>query len=317
MVRLLQHQQTIFRDDCSEPHNVRTLHRPVMLKEVLEILSPRRGDIILDCTVGTGGHASSILEKIMPDGSLLGIDKDEDALSIADEKLRDRGGRFYLFQGDFRNFDIFLKEQNIDRVDKIFFDLGLSSLQLENPERGFSFLKEGPLDMRMDKNAFISAFDLVNNLGEEELTRILRNFGQEPFAQRIAYSIVRVRKEKPLYTTTQLSEVVLRSIPSRYRYHRIHPATRTFQALRIAVNRELESLTEALSKIIYFLNKGGICLVISFHSLEDRIVKQKFKEFQNNGVFKIITRKPLRPTETEVRTNPRSRSAKLRAGFIC
>jgi len=288
-----------------------TLHKPVMLKEVIEFFNLKETDIVLDCTIGVGGHASQILKKIKK-GLLIGIDKDAESLKIAEENLKKIGSNFILFHQDFRNLDLVLKKAKVKKVDKVLFDLGISSFQLDNPERGFSFSKEGPLDMRMDRTSFVCAADLINNLTFLELFKIIKEFGEEKFAKKIAYQIVQERRKTPFKTTSQLREVIERAVPFNKR-QRIHPATRTFQALRIAVNRELESLESALDKIFYFLNPKGVCIVISFHSLEDRIVKKKFKEFYTKGMIEILTKKPLVPSKQEIEQNFRARSAKLRA----
>jgi len=286
----------------------------VLLKEVIDILEPQPQDVVLDATVGAGGHALHILRRITPGGILIGIDKDEHVLKIAQDKLSTvKEGKFYLFKSDFRFFDDILKRLKIKKVNKVFLDLGISSFQVDDPQRGFSFLKDGPLDMRMDNESFICAFDLVNNLTEDELFYIIKNFGEERFARKIASSIVRERKISPIFTTQQLVDIIKKSVPSYYRYGKIHPATRTFQALRIAVNRELEALEELMQKIFCFIQKGGVCAVISFHSLEDRIVKHKFKYFQKKGIVEILTKKPVVASEQEIEHNRRARSAKLRA----
>ncbi len=287
------------------------LHRPVMLKEVIEIFNLKNSDVVLDCTIGVGAHACEILKRVKR-GLLIGIDKDQESLSVAGSNLKKIGDNFILFHEDFRNLDFVLKKARVKKIDKAFFDLGISSFQLDNPERGFSFLKKGPLDMRMDRNSFVCAADLINNLTLGELFKIIREFGEERFAKKIALRIVEERRRTPFTTTSQLKGLIEKIIPIRKK-QRIHPATRTFQALRIAVNRELESLEDGLDKVFHFLNPGGVCVVISFHSLEDRIVKRKFKELSALKIVKILTKKPLRPTEEEVRENPRARSAKLRA----
>jgi 16S rRNA (cytosine1402-N4)-methyltransferase len=215
-------------------------------------------------------------------------------------------------QEDFRNIDSVIKRLNLGGVDAILFDLGISSFQLDNPERGFSFTNEGPLDMRMDRESFISAYDLVNNLNTDEISGILWSFGQEHWHNRIARHLAEERKKFPIQTTRQLSNIVVNSIPYKARHKKTHAATKTFQALRIAVNRELEAEEEALEKSVDLLNKGGRICVLSFHSLEDRIVKHSFKHFSSSGTLKIITPKPLVASEEEKTTNPLSRSAKLR-----
>lgn len=291
-----------------------TLHRPVMLKEVLEYLKLTPGMIVVDATVGCGGHALEILERITPAGKLIGIDRDSESLEIARANLKGFGDAVNLVYGDFRHLDKILASQNIDRVEAILFDLGLSMTQLSNPQRGFSFQQEGPLDMRMDRNSFICAYDLINNLNEEEISSLLWSFGQERFHNRIAHQLVRERQKSPISSTSQVANIVIKAMPHHYRFGRIHPATRTFQAIRIAVNRELEALDEGLKKAIDLLKPGGCIVVISFHSLEDRVVKINFRQSSFEGRLKIITPKPIRPSIEEIGLNPSSRSAKLRAG---
>jgi 16S rRNA (cytosine1402-N4)-methyltransferase len=288
------------------------LHTPVMLKEILDYLNLSPGQVIVDATVGTGGHSLRILEKILPKGRLIGIDRDQESLAVASERLRDSGDACEFIYGNFMDIDNILTRLNIKKIDGIIFDLGVSSFQLEDPTRGFSFQYEGPLDMRLDRTSFISAYDLVNNLNQEEISSLLRNFGQERWHNRIANSVVKERERQPIATTLQLADIVARAMPYRYRHYRIHPATRTFQAVRIAVNRELEALEIAIEKSIKLLNKSSKICVISFHSLEDRVVKLSFRKFALEGKIKIITPKPLTPTLAEVKENPSSRSAKLR-----
>ncbi len=290
------------------------MHRPVMIEEVMRYLDPEPGEVIVDCTVGEGGHASRILGAIRPGGRLIGIDQDEEVLARAKEKLKDYDGLYTLLWENFKNLDSILKRLKVTRIDGALFDLGLSSFQLEAPARGFSFQREAPLDMRMDKRRKITAFDLVNHLAQAEMAKILRDFGEERWSNRIARQIVRARKNGPITTTTQLAEIVKRAVPDRNRYKRIHPATRTFQAFRIVVNQELEALETGLTAAIEALAEGSRVLAISFHSLEDRIVKNKFKKFAKAGVLEILTKKPIRPRADEVRVNPRCRSAKLRVG---
>jgi len=285
-------------------------HIPVMLKEAIEYLNLRAGMRIVDATVGTAGHALKILEKITPGGLLIGIDKDKEALEITGQRLNDYKECFQLLYGDFRYMDSLLEQIGIQKVDGILFDLGVSMHQLSNPQRGFSFQQNGPLDMRLDQESFISAYDLVNNLNEEEISNLLWTFGQERKHNRIARFLVKERQKNPIQTTQQLAQIVAKVVG--FYQKRIHPATRTFQALRIAVNRELESLSEGIDKAVELLNPKSRIVVISFHSLEDRIVKHKFKEFALKNKLKIITKKPLRPTKQEVMENPSSRSAKMR-----
>lgn len=283
-----------------------------MLKEVLEYLNLAPGKVIVDATIGTGGHSLAILERIMPGGRLIGIDRDEESLAVAEERLRNFGDACEFVYGNFVDIDTILERLNIKTIDGILFDLGVSSFQLENPERGFSFQHEGPLDMRLDRKSFISAYDLINNLNEEEISTLIWTFGQERWHNRIAHLLVKERERQPITTTLQLSNIVIKAIPYKYRRSRIHPATRTFQAVRIAVNRELELLETAIEKAINLLNKKGRICVISFHSLEDRVVKLSFRKIASLGEIFILTPKPLKPTQTEREENLKSRSAKLR-----
>jgi 16S rRNA (cytosine1402-N4)-methyltransferase len=289
-------------------------HVPVMLGEVLSYLNLKAGQTIVDATMGTGGHSYAILEKIMPGGRVIGIDRDQESLDLAKKRLEKYSGCVDFVYGNFSEVDAVLNSLNVSKVDGILFDLGISSFQLDNADRGFSFQSEGPLDMRMDRNSYICAYDLLNNLNEEEISNLLKVFGQERWHNRIAHNLVMERQRRPIATTSQLSTIVVNSIPHRYRhYHqRIHPATRTFQAIRIAVNRELEALETAITKSIGFLGRGGRICVISFHSLEDRIVKLTFRRLANEGSIKIITPKPLTPGEAEIMENPSSRSSKFR-----
>ncbi len=273
-------------------------------------LSP--GKIIVDATMGTGGHSRGIIEHIMPGGKLIGIDRDQDSLDIAKERLRDFGSACEFVYGNFVDIDDILKNLNIKKIDGILFDLGLSSYQLEDPNRGFSFQYEGPLDMRFDRNSFVSAYDLINNLNEEEISAMLWTFGEERWHNRIARFLVEEREKQAITTTRELSDIVVKAIPHKYRHYRIHPATRTFQAVRIAVNRELETIGVGISKAIELLDSQGRICVISFHSMEDRIAKLSFRKFAASGTIKIITPKPQTPKFAEIRENHSSRSSKLR-----
>lgn len=286
-------------------------HRPVMLKEILEYLDLKPGNVIVDCTIGLGGHSEEILKKISPGGRLIGIDRDSESLALTEQRLKKINDCYKLVWDDFRNLNKIMSDLEIEEVDGIIFDLGVSSYQLENPERGFSIKSDGPLDMRMDRKSFISAYDLVNSLSEKEISSILKTFGQEHCHNRIANILVKQRNRSPIATTRQLTDVVMQAMSYRQR-SRIHPATRTFQAFRIAVNRELEALEIVIEKSINLLKTHGRICVISFHSLEDRVVKHKFREFAKAGVLKLFTKKPLMSQAEEVSGNPRSRSAKLR-----
>ena len=295
-----------------QPPQEKSIHSAVMLKEVVEYLNPRPGQIFVDGTLGLGGHAKAILERLGPQGRLITIDRDSQSIAIAKENLSSYLNQCEFIHDDFRNLDKILSSLKIVAVDAILLDLGISSFQLDNPQRGFSIRKDGPLDMRMDQKSHISAFDLINSLSEKEIDLILKDYGQERWHSRIARSLVSARAKNPIETTQELTQTVLKSIPHYPRGEKIHPATRTFQAFRIAVNRELESLELALPKCIDCLKAGGRICVIAFHSLEDRIVKQQFRLAERNGSVRLITKKPLRPSEEETRSNPRARSAKLR-----
>jgi 16S rRNA (cytosine1402-N4)-methyltransferase len=267
---------------------------------------------VVDATVGLGGHAVALLEKIGPPGRLIAIDRDGESLQLAKEKLKAFSAQCHFIQEDFRHIDRILKSLGIQEVDAIVFDLGVSSYQLNNPERGFSIKLDGPLDMRIDKQSFISAYDLVNSLSEREIASILKNFGQERFSNRIAHFLVQERIQHPIETTNDLTRAILKAIPYRYQRQKIHPATRTFQAFRIAVNRELEAMEIALDRCVPCLKKGGRIAVIAFHSLEDRIVKEKFRQYGRERKMVAIFKKPLRPSPQENQENPRARSARLR-----
>jgi 16S rRNA (cytosine1402-N4)-methyltransferase len=299
-------------DDCAMEDR---LHIPVMLHEVLEYLRLAPGKTIVDATAGMGGHSREICRLIMPGGRLICIDRDQDSLAEARKNLGDYSASCEFVHGNFIDLDRILSQLGVGRVDGMLFDLGISSFQLDDPQRGFSFQGDGPLDMRLDRDNYISAYDLVNNLNEDEISHLLKSFGQERWHRRIARFIVEERQRSPISTTAQLSTLVVRAIPARFRqgHWRIHPATRTFQAVRIAVNRELEALEDVLEKATGLLGKGGRICVISFHSLEDRIVKLAFRKASAEGKLGILTNKPLGVCPAEAELNPRSRSAKFRA----
>jgi len=287
-------------------------HKPVMADEALGFLRLKNGYKVLDATVGCGGHAARILQKILPDGLLIGIDRDKQTLEIARKYLNASDKALKLTQANFKDLDTALKDLGIEKVDAALFDLGISSYQLGDPERGFSFGRGGPLDMRMDRSQDLSAHDIVNRVKAEDLERIIRDFGQERYSRRVAGFIAEQRKKAPIASTGELADLIKRAIGRRYGSQRIHPATRTFQALRIAVNGELDNIAPALVKVLEFLAPGARLVVISFHSLEDRIVKNKFREFAKAARGNILTKKPLMAKPEEIRENPRSRSAKLR-----
>ena len=283
-------------------------HVPVLLAETLELLAVRPGGLWVDGTVGLGGHAEAVLRATAPDGRLVGFDRDPEALERAQARLAPFGERVRLEHADYREIPERLGEAP---ADGILLDLGVSSLQLDDAERGFSFQREGPLDMRMDRGARGTAAELVNRMREKDLADVLHELGEEPFSRRIARAIVRARESEPIRTTTRLAEIVRRAAP-RSRRPGFHSATRTFQALRIRTNRELDGLEPAFERIASRLRAGGRLVVIAFHSLEDRAAKQAFRSLAARG-FSVLTRKPLRPSEAETRVNPRARSARLRA----
>ncbi len=298
-------------------------HVPVLAEEVVAFLGLRPGGTYLDCTVGAGGHAARILAAA-PEARLVGIDKDARALALARERLAAFGPRVVLVHRDFRHLRAVLEELGIPAVDGVLFDLGASTQQLLTPERGFSYAYDAPLDMRMNEEDEVTAADLVNSLAEEELAELIFKYGEEKWARRIAAFIAKRRARQPITTTGQLVEVIKAAIPAAARRRGPHPAKRTFQALRIAVNDELTSLRMGLREAVEVLKTGGRIVVISFHSLEDRIVKHFFRDLGSaragapgvlpgKGVLKVLTPRPVVPSEREVRANPRARSAKLRA----
>ena len=297
--------------DCSPPPEPR-VHEPVLREEVLRLLSPRPGGVVIDATLGAGGHAREILKRIGARGRLIGIDQDHEALERAKEYLK-AFPQAEIIHKNFFQMEEILSSLNLKAVDAVLLDVGLSTEQLEEARRGFSFLKDGPLDMRMDLEGPVRARDLINDLSQGELEKIFRNYGEERFAGRIARAIVRQRESRPVGTTAELVEIIQKAVPRRFHFGKLHPATRVFQALRIAVNRELEALGSALPQALQVLGPGGRLAVISFHSLEDRIVKHKFREWAGAQQVKILTPKPMGPTAEEIERNPRSRSAKLRA----
>jgi 16S rRNA (cytosine1402-N4)-methyltransferase len=269
---------------------------------------------ILDCTVGYGGHAETLLKSCAPGTTIIGLDRDIRAIDFCKQRLIRFGDRVVLLRGNHRDLKRHLAEAGFPAVDGVLFDFGVSSPQLDDPARGFSFQQEGRLDMRMDQTTGLTAADLVNTTPEQELADIIFQYGEERYARRIARAIVRERERHPIETTGTLASIVARSVPSSYRRGRIHCATRTFQALRIAVNHELESLEPSLRDAVDVLNPGGKICAVTFHSLEDRIVKRTFRALaQGPGAsLALLTKKPVLPTEEEYRANPRARSAKLR-----
>ncbi len=279
-------------------------HIPVMLEHVIELLAPRPGGRYIDATVGAGGHTSAIAQASAPTGRVLGLDADPKALDVSRANLGDLTDRVILHHSNFSNLAQVAAEYGFVPVDGVLLDLGLSSMQLADAARGFSFASTGALDMRFDPQAPVSAADLVNALSERELADLIFEYGEEHASRRIARAIV---KERPIDTAAQLAAAIERAMGRR---GRIHPATRTFQALRIAVNRELDVLQAALPQITEILTPGGRVVIITFHSLEDRIVKNWFRDSQE---LRVLTKHPIRPTRDEQLSNPKSRSAKLRA----
>jgi 16S rRNA (cytosine1402-N4)-methyltransferase len=305
----------------------RAYHIPVLADEVLDLLAPRPGQTVIDGTLGGGGHALRLGEKLQPTGRLVVIDQDPAALEEAENRLKGLSLSIIPIRGNFRNLSSLLDERSIASVDGVLLDLGVSSHQLDAGERGFSFRAEAPLDMRMGPTEGETAAELLARLDERELTRILFEFGEERWAARIARFVVDRRSHDPIWTTKQLADVVMAAVPKGARPADIHPATRVFQALRIAVNDELGALRDALHSAVRLLARGGRIAVISYHSLEDRIVKQAFARFAGKcecpprlpicqcgatEVIRLVTRKPVVPTAGETAANPRARSAKLR-----
>jgi 16S rRNA (cytosine1402-N4)-methyltransferase len=288
-------------------------HISVLLDEVIDNLKCLRGGVYIDSTLGDGGHAQRILDAILPGGLLIGIDQDAEAIRRAKENLKKYEENLLTFEKNFSEIGNILKSLKIEEVDGILFDLGLSSLQLQDAERGFSFQRDGPLDMRMSEKIKLTAGYLLNNLSFNELVDILYKYGEERWAKRIVRAVVESRRERPLETTFQLVQIIKRAVPRSAWPRKIHVATRTFQALRIAVNDELIVLEKTLPQVAGFLKKGGRICIISYHSLEDRIAKTFFREYRRQGL-KAVFPKPITPTRRELQMNPRSRSAKLRIG---
>jgi 16S rRNA (cytosine1402-N4)-methyltransferase len=290
-------------------------HVPVLADDVLELLRPERAKLIVDCTVGLGGHSHMLLERAPSDARLIGIDVDEANLQQARENLAEFGERVRLFQANFSQLTTVLDEADESSADAILADLGVASTQLDDAERGLSFQADGPLDMRLDPRLDETAEGLISRLSERELADLIYEYGQERYSRRVARAIVQQRKKGRIATTGQLAEIVSRSLPRPARSTRrgVHPATRTFQALRIAVNDEMSVLQTLLDSLANALASGGRAAVISFHSLEDRPVKHTFNRLAADGAVEVLTKKPITPGPDEMARNPRSRSAKLRA----
>ena len=302
-------------------------HRPVLLHETLEFLAPKPGSVVVDGTLGAGGHAAELLEAVQPDGRLLGIDRDADALALASERLASFGDRFVPLHGRHEDLVDLLRSAGVYSCDAILFDLGVSSMQLDRGERGFSFRHDAPLDMRMDPSSGESAADLLARIEEHELRRILLRWGEERRSGAIARAIIRERERQPILRTTSLADLVERVAGAAARRFRIHPATRTFQALRIAVNGEIEGLERLVADAVTMLRRGGRLAVISYHSLEDRAIKRSMRSLANRctcprklpicgcgkeNLVRVLSTRPVRPSSEEVERNPRSRSARLR-----
>jgi 16S rRNA (cytosine1402-N4)-methyltransferase len=294
----------------TEDSKFEALHQPVLLKEVLEFLNVRPDGNYIDATLGAGGHAAAILEGLRSGtGRLLGIDRDARAIAISRQRLRGYEEKLIVQAGNFRDIDALHAASGLPPADGVLADLGMSSMQVEDAARGFSFSLPGPLDMRMDSESPATADEIVNHAGERDLADLIFKLGEERHSRRIARAIVKAR---PIRTTTELAQVVTRAIPSRAGLHQIHPATRTFMALRLAVNQELENLEAFLSKVLDVMAPGGRLVTLSFHSLEDRLVKRALVSAKQESRVRILTKHVVRATEEEVQQNPRSRSAKLR-----
>lgn len=302
------------------------LHKSVLLNETISLLKVRENGIYVDGTLGGGGHAYEVCS-LLKNGRLIGIDQDEDAISAASDKLKKFNTKVNIIHDNYCNIKAILSRLGIDRVDGIYLDLGVSSYQLDNAGRGFSYRENAPLDMRMDKRNAKSAADIVNNYDEKELYRVIKNYGEDLFAKNIAKHIVNNREKKRIETTGELADIIKAAIPMKMRLKGGHPAKRTFQAIRIELNSELEVLENSIDTMIELLNPGGRLAIITFHSLEDRIVKQIFRQNENPCICpksfpvcvcnrknkgRVITRKAICPSEDEVRENSRSKSAKLR-----
>lgn len=304
-------------------------HRPVLLEETIESLKIRPDGIYVDGTLGGAGHASQVCKRLSEKGRFVGIDQDDCALQAAGERLKEFGKnvRIDCVKSNYCQMKSVLENLGIDKVDGILLDIGVSSYQLDNAERGFTYREDAPLDMRMDQSSSFSAKDVVNQYDEMQLYRVIRDYGEEKFAKNIAKHIVAARQEKEIETTGELIEIIKASIPAKVRATGGHPAKRTFQAIRIEVNRELEVLQDSIDEMIDLLNDGGRLCIITFHSLEDRIVKNKFRENEDPCICpknfpvcvcgrkskgKVITRKPIVPSEQEAEENKRSKSSKLR-----
>lgn len=304
-------------------------HVSVMTNEVLENLITRRDGLYVDATLGMGGHTKSIMDATKNQAKVIGLDVDQEAIDIAQNNLSKYNSKVVFRNSNFSEIDRVLLDLEIGEVDGIVADLGMSSYQIDSSERGFSFIRDEKLDMRMDSRLRFTAYDLVNEMSIDEISKVLKVYGEERWSRRIAKRIIQTRSEKPISSSSELANLVYEAVPKKFHPAKTHPATRTFQAFRIAVNHELDCIVEFITKAIPFLKSGGRLVIISFHSLEDRIVKKQFQHFSSPCIcppdlprcgcgkrseLKILTRSPLVPTEAEVINNPRSRSAKMRVG---
>lgn len=287
-------------------------HMPVLINEVIANLNCTDEGIYLDATLGGGGYSEAILKATSPKGKVLGFDRDKDAIIESKKRLAKYSDRFDAHQINFSNLESKLEELNIEQVQGVVADLGVSSHQLDDSDRGFSFTNNGVLDMRMNRESELSALEIVNQSKEKDLADLFYEYGEERLSRRVARLIVEERRREKIVSTGRLAEIVKRSYPAKLRRARIHPATKVFQALRIVVNNELEELSEFIKKIPVFLASGGRLIIVSYHSLEDRIVKRAFVELDNSGSYKRIVKKPIRPTDEEVMENRRARSARMR-----
>lgn len=288
------------------------MHKSVLKKEVLEYLNPKTNENFIDATVGEAGHSLEILKKNGPSGKVLGIELDEEVYSkLKEQKIKN----LIIVNNSFLNLKEIIKDKSFQSVSGILFDLGFLSWHVDESKKGFSFLKQEKLDMRYSSKTELTAEKIINQWEEKEIYKMLKEYGEEKFARRIARNIVQKRQKEPIVTTTQLVEIIKNSVPAWYRYKKIHPATKTFQALRITVNDELGNIKKVLPQALEILKSKGRIVVISFHSLEDRIIKRYFKEKSEEGLLRILTKKPIQASQKEIINNPRSRSAKLRAAI--
>lgn len=292
-----------------------TIHKPVLLNEVINVLNPQSGEFFIDGTFGGGGHSQAIIDRIGSTGNFLGIDWNKNAIELGKIQITKSKCQTLLIQDNFANLPEILEKNNLGKADGLLLDLGISSDELENSGRGFSFRKDEPLLMTYSDNE-IPVCDLLRQLSKEELTEIIKNYSEENWAIKIAEAIKNQMRKKPIKTSRELAELISETLPKNYEHGRIHPATRTFMALRIYANKELENLEKVLKNINQILKNKGRIAIISFHSLEDRLVKNYFRNLEKENLLKIITKKPIIASREEILENPRSRSAKLRAAQL-